>query len=45
MQHEDILSLAGLRTDGRLPTEIRRLHARLGGQQGDGSAYLEQGLN
>ena len=38
------VSLAGLRTDGRRPHEIRRLRCTLGSNpQADGSAMLEQG--
>jgi len=48
MQHAEILSLAGLRIDGRRPTDIRRLHHKIGAVSGtaaDGSVYFEQGLN
>jgi exosome complex component RRP41 len=46
MQHSDILNLAGLRVDGRLPADLRRLKHKLGSMRNvDGSCYLEQGLN
>lgn len=46
MQYAEILSLAGLRVDGRGPDEIRKLSIKVGGHlDADGSAYVEQGLN
>ena len=44
MGRTEILSVAGLRGDGRRPNELRRVHGRLGMlSHVDGSAYLEQG--
>ena len=46
MQHADILNLAGLRIDGRKPSDLRKCAYKLGASSsGDGSCYLEQGLN
>eukprot|EP01039_Chlorochromonas_danica_P003182 gene3182-3484_t len=46
MQNQEILSLAGLRIDGRRHDELRRLQHRIGlVAHADGSAYMEQGLN
>lgn len=48
MQHAEILALAGLRIDGRKPTDVRKLHHKIGvvsGTAADGSVYFEQGLN
>lgn len=46
MQTLDILALAGLRMDGRRPTDLRNLKHKLSTvKSADGSAYLEQGLN
>lgn len=43
MQQAEVLSLAGLRSDGRKCDEIRRMEFRLGLiKESDGSAYLEQ---
>lgn len=43
MQQAEVLSLAGLRLDGRKSDEIRRIQFRLGLiKDSDGSAYLEQ---
>ena len=43
MQYADILSLAGLRVDGRGPDEIRKMSIKVGGHlDADGSAYVEQ---
>jgi len=45
MQHADILALAGLRVDGRLPNEIRCIKYAFGVlPRYDGSASLEMGL-
>mmetsp|Transcript_22877 Transcript_22877/g.29879 ORF Transcript_22877/g.29879 Transcript_22877/m.29879 type:complete len:246 (+) Transcript_22877:109-846(+) len=46
MNRSDIISLAGLRSDGRRAREIRRIRCRFGpvNHHGyDGSAYIEQG--
>ena len=46
MQNADILALAGLRLDGRRPSDIRSLKHNLSlVPTADGSAYLEQGFN
>jgi exosome complex component RRP41 len=46
MQHADILALAGLRVDGRLPDDLRVIRHKLGSMKtADGSCYFEQGLN
>jgi exosome complex component RRP41 len=46
MQNYEILSLAGLRLDGRKHDEIRSLEHRIGLVPNvDGSAYMEHGLN
>lgn len=46
MQRFDILELAGLRIDGRKPSELRPLTHRIGvTTYTDGSAYFEHGLN
>lgn len=40
----ELLSDQGYRIDGRKPTELRKVQARMGVfAQADGSAYLEQG--
>jgi exosome complex component RRP41 len=45
MQHADILALAGLRVDGRKPSDLRQLKLKTGVvPAADGSSYLEQGL-
>lgn len=42
----ELVSAAGLRGDGRRPREVRRVRASFGAlATGDGSAYLEHGLN
>jgi exosome complex component RRP41 len=46
MQHADILALAGLRIDGRRPSELRNIRFKVGSQNSsDGSCYIEHGLN
>eukprot|EP01041_Mallomonas_annulata_P006416 gene6416-12971_t len=46
MQHANILSIAGLRIDGRRNNELRHVKHRIGvSKSADGSAYFEQGLN
>ncbi len=46
MQNADILSLAGLRVDGRTSDETRNLRCKLGLQsRAEGSVYLAHGLN
>ena len=46
MQHAEILSLAGLRVDGRRPDELRTLRHSFGvNPEADGSVFYEQGLN
>eukprot|EP01103_Thecamoeba_quadrilineata_P000805 TRINITY_DN10708_c0_g1_i1.p1 TRINITY_DN10708_c0_g1~~TRINITY_DN10708_c0_g1_i1.p1 ORF type:complete len:248 (-),score=34.87 TRINITY_DN10708_c0_g1_i1:37-780(-) len=44
MQKQEFISPEGLRTDGRRPTELRKIQCKLGlFNRADGSAYLEQG--
>ena len=46
MQHAEILSLAGLRIDGRRPEEMRSLRHTFGvNPEANGSVFFEQGLN
>jgi exosome complex component RRP41 len=46
MQNADILALAGLRTDGRRPEDVRTVKFKFGVVPlADGSVYYEQGLN
>ena len=48
MQHAEVLlELAGIRVDGRRPLELREIKIRphVNSDEGDGTAYLEQGLN
>ncbi len=45
MIQADILSFAGLRTDGRKADELRRIRHKLSVFLADGSSYLESGLN
>ncbi len=46
MQQAEILSLAGLRLDGRRFNELRKIKYKIGVENtADGSVYLEQGLN
>jgi exosome complex component RRP41 len=46
MQNADILALAGLRIDGRKPTDLRTMKHNINFvPTADGSVYLEQGLN
>jgi len=46
MQNAEILALAGLRTDGRRPEDVRTVKFKFGVVPlADGSVYYEQGLN
>ena len=48
MQNSDILSLAGLRIDGRRFGELRTMKCKIGFDKtmsSDGSVYFEHGLN
>ena len=43
MQFADILSIAGLRVDGRRADEVRHMRCKIGVEKNcDGSAYFEQ---